>query len=149
MKKSELPWKFRPDKLATARWASAVELIRAIAGASLVSEKHRKKLLRIAIYELTEVHGKWNLRFKTRDSEGRSRSKVCHEHVIGRKALAEEMLKHPNRVAGIAKKAIACLVTRQEHRKLHKTGSNRTGWDRYKAAGIVVIDTKTGRRASI
>jgi hypothetical protein len=43
-------------------------------------------------------------------------------------------------VGDVLKRAVASVVTRDEHRLL-KDGN---GWKRYKAAGITVVDRKTG-----
>jgi hypothetical protein len=40
-------------------------------------------------------------------------------------------------------KAVACTITKDEHRLLN-TYAHLDGWERYRAAGIIVLDSKTG-----
>ena len=49
----------------------------------------------------------------------------------------------PNSVDEIVSKAVACTITREEHLILN--GHNDLdGWERYRKAGITVIDARTG-----
>jgi Arc/MetJ family transcription regulator len=51
----------------------------------------------------------------------------------------------PEKVGDILKDAVGCTVTREEHERLHKFVDEH-GWDRYRKAELVVIDTETGER---
>lgn len=55
------------------------------------------------------------------------------------------MIAEPERIAEILDSATACLVTEEEHRRLNVLPPDTEGWDRYRAAGITVIDMATGR----
>ncbi len=48
----------------------------------------------------------------------------------------------PDQVDAILKRAVACAVTEEEHRRLDAF-KELDGWQRYHAAGIIVIDTAT------
>jgi hypothetical protein len=50
---------------------------------------------------------------------------------------------NPEDVERILERATACTITMDEHRRLN-TYAHLDGWERYRAAGIVVIDSKTG-----
>jgi hypothetical protein len=71
-----------------------------------------------------------------------------HEHVFETSKLIKELRTDPRGIGRIVAKAVACVVTRKEHKNLTKLSRGRPdlhGWDRYQAAGIQVIDTKTGK----
>ena len=53
----------------------------------------------------------------------------------------------PHEVDDILKDAIGCTVTVEEHTRLSKF-DEEYGWERYRKAGISVIDTQTGERAN-
>lgn len=72
------------------------------------------------------------------------RKQIRHEHVFTRKSLVEEMLARPEKVEEILReKAIACVVTKDEHVRLTRFDKTHSGWDRYRAAGISVFDVAT------
>jgi hypothetical protein len=51
----------------------------------------------------------------------------------------------PHEVDDILKIAIGCTVTVEEHARLSKV-DDEYGWDRYRKARVIVIDTQTGER---
>ena len=51
----------------------------------------------------------------------------------------------PAEIDRILKDAIGCTVTKEEHALL-KRFDNEYGWERYRKAGLTVIDTQTGKR---
>jgi hypothetical protein len=71
-----------------------------------------------------------------------------HEHVYPRKWLIEQMLAAPDAVEMILTTfALACTVTKDEHRLLaaaERANPGLDGWQRYHAAGVVVTDLATG-----
>lgn len=104
------------------------------------SEKHHKKdLLDICIWQITEIDGKYNTRYR---SEGAMDKQNCnelrHEHVYQRKHLIERLLEGDN-IDKVISDATACIVTKAEHGKLSDT---LIGWERYKYANIRVFDLK-------
>ncbi len=46
----------------------------------------------------------------------------------------------PEAVDGILKNEIGCIVTVDEHKRLHRF-DDEYGWERYSKAGIIVMDT--------
>ena len=64
--------------------------------------------------------------------------------MIPRKQLVAAIMLNPERARDIAHTAIGCVVTKQEHdylTRITREQPDLAGWDRYKAAGITVIDT--------
>jgi hypothetical protein len=78
------------------------------------------------------------------------RRSIIHEHVFPRKEIREELSKaywqtDRRKFEEILRtKVVACVVTREEDKKLSSLGKGASGWDRYAKAGIEVIDGKTG-----
>ena len=93
--------------------------------------KHQTELLSLAIWKWTERDGKWQTRYRSGAALalGADWGKyVNHEHVITRLELRKQMLSAPDRVSGILRSSVACIVTRDEHVRLSKVGDDTSGW---------------------
>jgi len=146
-KKSAIPT-FVPHKAAETRRASALRLVEVIAPLE-IDEPIKRKMLSHSLWFVTETEGtsKYRTRFMSRRAVRKIAKRLHHEHVIPRKVLVDAMMREPHRAAEIANTAIGCTVTRKEHEALaavQKTEPSLEGWDRYRRAGIEVIDTATG-----
>jgi len=104
------------------------------------SEKHHKKdLLDICIWQITEIDGKYNTRYRSEGAmDHQNWKEVRHEHVYPRKHLIDRLFEG-NDIDAVISEATACLVTKAEHEKLSHTF---IGWERYKNANIRVYDLK-------
>jgi hypothetical protein len=110
--------------------------------------KHLRDLLTILLWKLTEAESqKYETRFQTQGAmECSDQTKLRHEHVYQRKQMIARLLKAKlEEVDGILANAVGCTVTIDEHSRLAKW-DDEYGWDRYRKAGLVVIDTATGER---
>jgi hypothetical protein len=123
--------------------------------------EHKKRILTSMIWVITEADGltaekrtgyKKKITYisesvkKRRDSGDESIKGLIHEHVYKRKNIVQELLNEQTNIELILKKAIGCIVTSEEHHKLHKIKDNECdGWERYKKAGIKVFDTKNNK----
>ena len=146
-RKSAIPT-FVPHKAAETRRASALRLVEVIAPLE-IDESIKRKMLSHSLWFVTETEGtsKYRTRFMSKRAIGKDSKRLHHEHVIPRKVLVDAMMREPHRAAEIANTAIGCTVTRKEHEALTKLDESEpgvVGWDRYRRAGIVVIDTATG-----
>jgi hypothetical protein len=113
--------------------------------------QHRKKLLDIAIWKLTLAEGhKWKTRFQSQAARMVPKTRgarLVHDHVVPRSKLTEKLIKarsKPADIDAILETVVACTVTKDEHDRLAKF-KDSDGWSRYRAAGISVIDTSTGK----
>ena len=108
------------------------------------SENHHKKdLLDICIWQITEIDGKYNTRYRSEGAmDKKNWNEVRHEHVYQRKHLIERLLEGDN-IDKVISDATACLVTKAEHGKLSEA---LIGWERYKSANIRVFDLKETRQ---
>jgi hypothetical protein len=67
---------------------------------------------------------------------------------VTRRSIVDRLLAKPERCSETLQSAVGCCVLREEHRQLtalERTDCSLTGWGRYAAAEIDVIDLLTGR----
>jgi hypothetical protein len=142
---------FKPHPQADKRRRSAVTLIKYLLADKTpqVLPVHRRELLGILLWKVTEAEcsNKHRTRFQSQGAlDAKGRSKLCHEHVFQRKKMIESLEKAaPGEVDGILDIAVGCSVTVEEH-DLLKLFDDEYGWERYRKARIIVIDTQTGER---
>src|SRR5204863_9144842 len=118
------------EKLASAR--VLIETLLTLRGK--VRPQHLRKMLSHALWFVTQADGgKYGIRYCTKAAIGQPIKNLHHEHVHTRKSLVTALLDGEP-IDDVLARAIACVVTRPEH-KLLKAGD---GWDRY--SGIKVID---------
>jgi hypothetical protein len=138
---------YQPHPKASRRRKSAITAAKAILGLDLYPP-HKRRLLSVCVWKITEADGKYRTRFKTQEALHSERCDLTHEHVYRRKRLITALLQAPANADIILARAIACTVTRQEHIRLCKQDRARPdldGWERYRRSRITVIDTLTQR----
>lgn len=122
--------------------AVALEKILAIPGGWEIKEG----LFRSIIWAVSEVDGKYTTRFRSKAALEAPSGSVQHEHVFPMKdlwAIVQGRMKPAQLLPLVA----ACVVTRDEHRKLSAYDRNPDagfGWHRYIACKISVVDLTTG-----
>jgi hypothetical protein len=103
--------------------------------------EHRRECLKLALWKLTEAE--WTHKYKTRYRSQAALSAVKkelrHDHVFQREKMVEALLSNPDSVDDILSRAVGCTITKDEHVMLNKF-KNLDGWERYKQAGITVVD---------
>ena len=100
----------------------------------------KKKMLVGAIWQICESTGSFHARHR---SEGVIRTvgqKIQRDHVFKKQTLIAELLGSEPDLDNIIKQALCCIVTEDEHKRLHRIDKSVDGWARYRAAGIVVYD---------
>jgi len=95
--------------------------------------EHRQEALEVPLWKITEAEGKYAIRFRSSASLSSPEHKAIHEHVFRIASLAKELVEsRPEDVDDlIKKKAVACIVTEEEHVRLHLDKS-LDGWERYR-----------------
>lgn len=136
---------FVPKAAAEETIRSAKIAIRDILRMQIL-ERHKRKLISTMIWKVTEAHGKWKTRYRSQGVLRHINATIQHEHVYRRKLLADELIASPECQEAILEKAVACVVTEEEHRKLSTIAGNTIGWDRYRKARIAVYDMVTSKR---
>jgi hypothetical protein len=142
---------FKPHPKSKERKRSAVTLIKYLLAKKRpeAMPAHYRELLDVLLFKITEAEThKHRTRFQSQGASRRSgRVKLRHDHVYQRSKLIAKLEKATKKkVDVILKKAVACTVTKKEHTRLCKFDEDYDGWARYEKAGIVVKDTKTGKR---
>jgi hypothetical protein len=140
-------YEFTEHRDSKARLQSAIELIKLLSQPnSHVLAEHRQEFLSIALWKITEAEStnKHRTRLCSRAVFATPECECRHDHVFQRAVMVRDLLSGgPADVERILEKAVACTITKDEHRLLN-TYAPLDGWERYRAAGIVVIDSKTG-----
>lgn len=99
---------------------------------------HKKELLSICIWKITQADGKAKVRFWSEGALESDKKELRHEHVFERKELIRRLLEGEE-IELVLSDAIACIVTKHEHLLLGKIQAS--GWLRYEKAGIRVYDS--------
>lgn len=139
------PFRRRADADADARRTSALNAVRAILAADLLPP-HRKELLSVCLWKLSEAEGinKYETRYASSASLGRPAAELAHEHVHERRRLIDDLVEGRIEANRLAELCIGCTVLRTEHAKLTALRTGAVGWERYRQAGISVIDRHGG-----
>lgn len=97
------------------------------------------------LWKITEADGKYTARYQSQGAMEPG-AELHHEHVFQKKRMIDRLIAaSAEEIDGILADACCCVVTRQEHERL-KSYDNEYGWERYRKAGIVVIDTQSAKR---
>lgn len=131
------------SKKADAIFTSAKRLARLALADRAILPEHRKRVLSSVQWFISKADGKYRTRFRSRlvvdlaTHEPTSTVKINHEHVFTRREITEKLLAAPERVDELLDEVVGCIVTKDEHDRM---SSKLSGWERYEAAGIVVLD---------
>lgn len=137
---------FVPHAKATERRASAIHLVKVLLEHKdpLVLRAHLRELLTTLLWKLTEAESsKYKTRYQSQAAIERSAGvKLQHEHVYQRAKMIDALLEaKPDQIDEILGVAVGCTVTTEEAALLAQFDSDY-GWERYRKAGITVLDTK-------
>jgi hypothetical protein len=135
---SIMEYKRIPERLS--RIESAETAIKAIIPLDIL-ESHKRELIGVCIWKITEAGGKWNVRFRSEKALSNTQN-LRHEHVYERKHLIDRLISGET-VDSVIRDAIACIVTQDEHLALSRQTSS--GWNRYRGAEIKVYDLEESR----
>lgn len=143
--------KFKRHAEADERISSARNLVKGLLKMRGITTPHRRTMLRRhALFLLTEAEqsDKHKTRFCSEAALKAAPKGKRHDHVFQRSKMVEKLLDAKrnsiNDIDSILDNAIGCTITIQEHKRLNKY-EGYDGWERYRKARIVVIDTKTGK----
>jgi hypothetical protein len=144
---SEAGLTYKRHPLAEERLRSAAALVKGLLQMPGLIAEHRREFLKLALWKVTEAEGRTKYETKFRSQGALSSppgTKLEHDHVFQRSLMVDALLSaNPDAVDTIISDAVGCTITKQEHARL-KQFEHLDGWDRYRAAGIVVVNTKTG-----
>lgn len=137
---------YEPDSERKEKLASAKHLAMLVLNDSMIVPELKKKVLKQLQWFISEVDHKYRTRFRSKQvfelakNEPQSTVKINHEHVFTKKEITSKLLKDPIGLDTILDDVVGCVVTADEHKVLTALGSDCSGWERYKKAGIEVLD---------
>lgn len=124
---------------------SAITLTEATLALNIL-EQHKRDVINVMLWKITEARGKYTTRFRSTGAINAPKgTKLQHEHVTTRQSIIDAIMREPSRARELLNTAIGCTVTKDEHYRLTRISREQPtlqGWERYKAAGITVIDTE-------
>jgi hypothetical protein len=138
-------YKFKTHANADARKRSAINLVKTLLQKDLdILAEHRKECLTIALWKLTEAEAqhKHRTRFCSENARHAQGKELRHDHVFQRANMIRRLLaSQPDEVEAILGEAVACTITRKEHRLLNQY-KHLDGWERYSRANIAYIENE-------
>ncbi len=110
-----------------------------------INERMKKKFLSNCLWQITQAEGrnKHEIRFRSQGAINAPRKELRHEHVTQRKAMVKALIDRPGDARNIVAQAQGCVVTKDEHSLLNDVDKLIDGWERYRRAGVVVMDMQT------
>lgn len=142
---------FRRHTEADERRRSAIRAAKAILGLDLYP-LHRRQLLRVTLWKLTEAEGDHKYRTRYRTEGALTSAELQHDHVVQQASLLDALCTHPESADELLNCAVACTVTVAEHERLtehSRLNPQIDGWARYDALGLSVVDTSSGERVNL
>jgi hypothetical protein len=141
--------RFRRHREADARAASARRALAAILDLELYP-RHKRELLSICLWKLSEAEAsaKYDTRFRSASALKPTSGPLAHDHVFERRKLIARLHADPRCIDHVTELAVGCTVTWEEHRLLTAISLRHPeldGWERYRKAGVDVVDTLTGK----
>lgn len=112
--------------------------------------EHVRKLIDTMLWKLTEADGKHNTRHRSDGAMPHSDPKLLHhEHVFPKKKMIDDLQRasSSDEIDRILATAVGCVVTPDEHTRLRQY-DHEVGWQRYRGAGIGVVNCETGERVA-
>jgi hypothetical protein len=118
-----------------------IACIDAIFGTS-APDSVKRKLFDTACWIVSERNGKWTTSYRSQASLKVEKNLLRHEHVIPRLTLWSLVTEKKMPVRDVLMMCEGCVVTKEEHERLHKVVDGHS-WDRYVKAEVTVIDMST------
>ncbi len=133
---------------ATAAQLRDIKTLLAALRALPVALALKKRMLVHAIWEVAQATGNFCGRYRSEAVIRNLGHRIQRDHIYQKRTLVEELLGPSPDIDSIIERAGCCVVTKEEHYKLHAVSRDLDGWERCKAAGVVVYDMKTETRVS-
>jgi hypothetical protein len=108
----------------------------------------KKTMLVSAIWQVCESTGSFRARHRSESVIRTVGQKIQRDHIFKKQTLIAELLGSEPNLDTIIEQARCCIVTEDEHKRLHRIDESLDGWDRYRAAGIVVYDMLDEKRVA-
>ncbi|MFL6257199.1 MAG: hypothetical protein ACJ74T_19500 [Pyrinomonadaceae bacterium] len=106
----------------------------------------KKRIVGYVIWEVaTYLHGNFKGRYRSKGAMTPG-AVIQRDHVNQKARIIERMLANPDQVDARLSDLVHCVVTKEEHERLtaySKSNPEIDGWDRYRMAGVEVMDMLT------
>lgn len=142
------PYQQNPRYEAVVESAKRLALL--ILGCEELLVSHRKKMLKEVIWLISEADGKYSTRYRSAEVVRLARQEascnvlIQHEHVFPKARVVdrlladkEALLSDPQRLSRALDQTVACVVTKEEHRRL----VDGDGWERYRSVAVLDMST--------
>lgn len=100
----------------------------------------KKIMLNRTLWLVVELSGNFNCRYRSEGVLSKVGERIQRDHIYTRKSLVDMLLKPSPDYEEIINKAVCCVVTPVEHKKLSDVPKSFEGFDRYKEAEVVYYD---------
>ena len=134
--------RYLQTEATTARLEDVRSLLETLRGLPLALPL-KKRMLAHAIWEVAKATGDFCGRYRSEAVIRHPGQMIQRDHIYQKRTLVEELLGPAPNIDSIIERAYCCIVTAEEHAKLHGLSPKLDGWERYRAAGIVVFDMQT------
>lgn len=135
---------FKRHKAAGERRDSVARLVKILLSSRepAILTAHLRELLTVLLWKLTEADSaKYRTRYQSTEALRESSGELHHEHVYQRAKMIDALLEsQPHQVDGVLDLAVGCMITRPEAERLRRFDDDY-GWERYRKAGIEIMDT--------
>ncbi len=105
-----------------------------------IAEKLKRDMLKHGIWQVSVSTGDFYARYRSESVRHKVGQQIQRDHINPKQNLVKELLDPEPDLDAIIQRAHCCIVTKDEHRRLHDVDDGLDGWARYKAAGIPVYD---------
>jgi hypothetical protein len=106
----------------------------------------KKRMLVHAVWELTNLSGGFKGRYRSKGVLEGHGALIQRDHVYQKRGIVERLINDSTQIDDILQDVVHCVVTKEEHDRLteySRTNPSVDGWERYRGAGIEVIDMLT------
>lgn len=114
-----------------------------------ISVPMKKRMVGYVIWEVaTYLNGNFKGRYRSKGVLAPGAT-IQRDHVNQKARIIERLLANPDQADSILGDLVHCVVTKEEHDRLtaySKMNSDVDGWDRYRMAGVEVMDMLTGKQ---
>jgi hypothetical protein len=105
-----------------------------------IGQRLKKAISIHAIWQVAVVTGGTYSRFRSDSVIRKAGLPIQRDHIYKKRILVEQFLASAPDLDAIIERARCCIVTVEEHTRLHKIDPDLDGWDRYKKAKVIVYD---------
>jgi hypothetical protein len=128
------------ESSATAQRLADIKVLLDAVRQMKISSTLKKRMLVHGIWEVARATGDFQSRYRSKRVIRTAGTRIQRDHIYKKSTLVEELLSPSPDIDRVIEQARCCIVTADEHQRLHDIDGDLDGWDRYRATGIIVYD---------